>query len=78
MQEISHMDTDTLYRHGMKQYGIRPSNRKNSRSAFEKKCVAQFREATGQNRTQTVERKITKKKQAELDKLMAGVFGKKA
>jgi hypothetical protein len=46
--EISKMDKDVLYSHGMKTYGIRPSRGKNARPAFEKKCISAFRNKTGQ------------------------------
>mgnify|MGYP005873667827 CR=1 FL=1 len=46
--KISKMDMDELYRHGMRQYGIKPSTRKNARQTFEKRCVSEFKDATGQ------------------------------
>jgi len=66
---IAKMDMDDLYRHGMKQYNIRPSNRKNGRATFEKRCVAEFRKETGAfSRTNTA--KMPKKK-ADREKLQA-------
>jgi hypothetical protein len=70
--KIAKMDTDALYRHGMNEYGIRPGNRAKDRGPFEKRCVAEFRKATGQRMTETSQRKkLTKKKQAALDAVLA-------
>ncbi len=44
---IAKMDTDKLFRHGMEEYGIKPSvsNSKN-RKIFEKRCIESFRKTT--------------------------------
>jgi hypothetical protein len=70
--KIAKMDVDSLYRHGMSQYGIRPNNRTKGRPSFEKRCVEAFRKETGQKITQAGEKKrLTKKKQAELERILA-------
>tara|TARA_R110001592_G_scaffold352621_1_gene650650 strand:+ start:664 stop:984 length:321 start_codon:yes stop_codon:yes gene_type:complete len=70
--KIAKMDVDSLYRHGMSQYGIRPNNRTKGRPSFEKRCVDAFRKEMGQKITQAGERKkMTKKKQRELEKILA-------
>ena len=69
--EIARMETEDLYRHGSEEYKVRPSKSKNARQTFEKKCVAEFRKATGQNRSQLVSRpKLKKKAKTELDELL--------
>jgi 1,2-phenylacetyl-CoA epoxidase catalytic subunit len=69
--KIAKIDLDELYRHGMEQYGIRPSNRKNARQTFEKRCVAEFKKATGQL-TQNVSPQMpkNKKKREALQKIL--------
>tara|TARA_B100001093_G_C26569199_1_gene902184 strand:- start:27 stop:347 length:321 start_codon:yes stop_codon:yes gene_type:complete len=70
--KIAKMDVDSLYRHGMAQYGIRPNNRIKGRPSFEKRCVDAFRKEIGQKITEVGQRKkLTKKKQAELEKILA-------
>lgn len=70
--KIAKMDVDSLYRHGMTQYGIRPNNRTKGRPSFEKRCVDAFRKETGNKVSKIGEKKkLTKKKQAELEKILA-------
>jgi len=41
---LKNMDLDSLYRHGMESFGIRPPRSAKAREGFERKCIAAFRE----------------------------------
>jgi hypothetical protein len=45
--KLARMDTDALYRHGMAEFGIKPSRSMKAREGFEKKCIAAFKEEMG-------------------------------
>lgn len=71
--KISKMDLEDLYRHGMEEYGVRPSNAaqgKKYRKTFENRCIAAFRKKTNQQADVSIERKIGKKKMSELQKIL--------
>ena len=74
--KISKMDLEDLYRHGMQDFGIKPSittNGKKYRKAFEAKCIAAFKRKTGSLPDQSIERKLTKKKKSEVDAILSRI-----
>ncbi len=71
--KISKMDVDDLYRHGMEQYGIKPSASalgKKYRKSFETRCIAAFRKATNQRADVNIERNIGKRKASKLQSIL--------
>lgn len=71
--KISKMDLDDLYRHGMEEYGIRPSNTtqgKKYRKSFENRCVTAFRKKTNQIPDVSINRKISKKKMSAVQEIL--------
>jgi len=67
--KIHSMDKDDLYRHGMDEYGLRPSRGKNARATFEKNCLRAFRDKTGQAGEKSIEPQKIKNKKALEDVL---------
>lgn len=71
--KIANMDTDSLYRHGKNDLGLRPSNRKNARQTFEKRCIATFKEKMGLETKNVARKKLTKAKQKQLDEILGKI-----
>ena len=74
--KISNMDLEDLYRHGMETYGIKPSattSGKKYRKSFESKCLAAFKRKVGSMPDKSIERKLTKKKQSQVNDILSKI-----